>query len=157
MSRERPSAFDKAGELLGRRPYFRAGLAARLARGGYEPAEIDEAVERLARLGYLDDEALAAAEAARLRDRRGLGRARVAADLARRGAPEQVAAEVAAESPEDELARARDAAARWQAKARRPERAALARHLERRGFSPRAIFTILDDFAEREGPLATDD
>ena len=150
MSRERRSAFDKAGELLARRPYFRAELAARLARAGYEEEEVAAATARLARLGYLDDDALAAAEAERLRERKGLGRVRIAADLSRRGAPRAIAAEVASESPEDELARARAEAGRWAATSRRPQPASLARFLERKGFSPRTIVAVLEDFGDGE-------
>ena len=150
MSRPRPTAYDKAGELLARRPYFRAELAARLARAGYEEDEIAGALARLARVGYLDDEALAAAEAERLRERKGLGRARIAADLSRRGAPRSIAAEVATESPDDELTRARDEAARWSAKTRNPQPATLARYLERKGFSARSIVAVLEDLGEGE-------
>ncbi len=150
MSPSRPSAFDKAGELLARRPYFRAELAARLARADYDGEEIAAAMEKLVRLGYLDDEALATAEAARLRDRKGLGRARIAADLSRRGAPRPLAAEAATESPDDELTRARDEASRWSAKTRHPQPAALARYLERKGFSARSIVAVLEDLGEGE-------
>ena len=150
MSRPRPTAYDKAGELLARRPYFRAELAARLARAGYEEDEIAGALARLARVGYLDDEALAAAEAERLRERKGLGRARIAADLSRRGAPRSIASEVASESPEEELARARAEAERWSATSRKPQPAALARFLERKGFSPRTIVAVLEDFGDGE-------
>ena len=68
---------------------------------------------------------------------------RLAAELARRGAPAEIAAAaLTALLPEDDLPATREAAARW---ARRggKEPAALARHLARKGFSRRAIVQVL--------------
>jgi len=148
-SQARPaSALDRAYRLLARRPYFRAELTARLGAADCPEEEIEVAVARLAELGYLDDAALAQSEGERLAQRKGCGRARIRAELARRGAPEEaLAAALAVGDGSAELLRARRAATAW---GRRGgvEPAALARHLARKGFGRRVIFSIL---AERGG------
>ncbi|GMU66146.1 MAG: hypothetical protein AMXMBFR36_24200 [Acidobacteriota bacterium] len=151
----RPSAFDRATALLAARPHFAAELRRKLAARGYESEEIDGALARLSSLGYLDDEALAAAEADRLRERRGLSRSGVAAELARKGVERgAVAAAVAGVSPEEELVTARATAERWLA-GRRPDGAALARHLARKGYAGHVIFRVLKDL-KVDAPAGTD-
>jgi regulatory protein len=141
----RPSAFDRATTLLAARPHFAAELRRKLAARGYEDGEIEEALARLTELGYLDDEALASTEARRLRDRKGLSRAGVLAELARKGVGRGAAAGAVADvSPGDELAIARAAAERWLAGGRR-DGAALARHLARKGHPGHVIFRVLKD------------
>jgi regulatory protein len=142
---DRPSAFDRATTLLAARPHFASELRRKLAARGYEDEEIDEALARLTALGYLDDESLAAAEAERLRERKGLSRAGVAAELARKGAGRgAVTAALADVSPGDEFETARAVAERWLA-GRRPDGAALARHLARKGYAGHVIFRVLKD------------
>jgi regulatory protein len=151
---DRPSAYAKAVDLLARRAHFGAQLSDKLARRGYPAEEVEEALARLRRHGYLDDRAAARDFAAGRLAREPLGRRRLAADLARRGAPAEVVAEVLDELlPDDDRAAARAAAETWLARRRNPDRAALARHLERRGFSPAAIWSALDAVPE---PEATD-
>jgi len=105
----------------------------------------------LARLGYLDDSRLAADEAGRLRDRKGLARAGVAAELARKGAArEAVEAALAGGDPADELARALDASRRWLAGGRR-DGAALGRWLARKGYPPHVIFRVLNELLPGSG------
>jgi regulatory protein len=141
------SAYERALRLLGQRQHFRGDLRRKLLAKGYEAAEVDAALARCAAGGYLDDEATARAFVAERQQRRGLGRARIAAELRRHGAgSEAVSAALGSTSDEDELQRAREAAAKW---ARRGEsgpaaRAALARHLDRKGFSRRAIVAVLE-------------
>jgi len=142
---QRPSAFDRATALLAARPHFASELRRKLATRGYESDEIEEALGRLTELGYLDDEALASTEARRLRDRKGLSRAGVVAELARKGVGRGAAAgAVAGVSPGDELETARAAAERWLAGGRR-DGAALARHLARKGHAGHVIFRVLKD------------
>ncbi|HET9766963.1 MAG TPA: RecX family transcriptional regulator [Thermoanaerobaculia bacterium] len=141
------SAYERALRLLGQRQHFRGDLRRKLLAKGYEAEEVDAALARCAAAGYLDDEATARAFVAERQQRRGLGRARIAAELRRHGAgSEAVSAALGSTSDEDELLRAREAAAKW---ARRGEsgpaaRAALARHLDRKGFSRRAIVAVLE-------------
>jgi regulatory protein len=142
---ERPGAYAKAVDLLARRAHFTAQLRDKLGRRGYPPEEVEEALARLARHGYLDDRAAARDFAAGRLAKEPLGRRRLAADLGRRGAPEEVVSEVLDELlPADDRAAAREAAETWLARRREPNKAALARWLERRGFSPAAIWGALD-------------
>lgn len=147
-----PSAFDRAVRFLTLRPHFRAELEQKLLRKGHDPDEIADAVARLERTGALDDEALARREVERLGDGRGYGRARVAAALGRKGAPrDAVRAALEAGDDEAEADRALDAGRRWLARRRGPDRAALARHLERRGFAGGVIFRVLNELTPGDG------
>ena len=104
--------------------------------------EIEETLNRLESQGYLDDRA-AARSFVESRLGRGEGRARLRAELSRRGAPDEIAEEALAElTPEDDLPAARAAAERWERQGGRDPRA-LARHLDRKGFSRRAIVAVL--------------
>lgn len=141
MARQLAGCYNKAVQLLAVRPHFRAELAGKLARRGYPPEEIDAALDRLTGQGYLDDRK-AAAGFVEGRLGRGEGRARLRSELAKRGASAEAIEEALAGLPEDDLPAAREAAAAW---ARRggTDPAALARHLARKGFSPRAIVAVL--------------
>ncbi|MGH7777621.1 MAG: regulatory protein RecX [Candidatus Dormibacterales bacterium] len=75
--------------MLARRPHARRELALKLARRGYRPEEVETALSRFSRLGYLDDESFAAALVRRRSPTR--GSALVAAELARRGVEREVA------------------------------------------------------------------
>jgi regulatory protein len=155
---DRPSCYDKAAELLARRPHFRAQLAQKLAARGYPEAEVSAALDRLAGHGWLDDRRTARDYAAGRLSRAPQGRRRLAAELTRRGAPAAVIDDVLAELvPSDDRAAARAAADRWAARRGRGGEAdlrALARHLERRGFSAGAIREAL---WERGADDAADD
>ena len=155
----RPSAFDKAAELLARRPHFRAQLAAKLAARGYPGDETAAALERLTELGYVDDRRTARDFVAARQARGPVGRRRLAAELVRHGAPAEVVDEALAELPPgDELTTVRAAAERWTARASRPGKPAdpraLARHLGRLGFGSGAIWEVL---RERAADAPTDD
>ena len=136
------SCYDKAVQLLAARPHFRQELAAKLHQRGFADEEIAAALDRLTEQGYLDDRA-AARGFVESRRARGEGRARLLAELLRRGAPEDVAEEALAElTPDDDLPAAREAAERWERQGGRDPRA-LARHLDLKGFSRRAIVAVL--------------
>jgi len=140
MARERLSAYDQAVKLLARRTHFRREIADKLAQRSYPRAEIDEALARLAARRYLDDAEAARQFVAGRLARGGYGRARLAAELAARGVEREVVGAVLDDLlPEDDLEAARDEARRARAK----DPAALARRLERRGFSARAIAAVL--------------
>ncbi|HEX2253557.1 MAG TPA: regulatory protein RecX [Thermoanaerobaculia bacterium] len=143
---ERPTAYRKAQDLLARRGHFRAELAAKLRQRGYEQEEVAATLDRLAEQGWLDDRQ-AARDFLRSRLARGPeGRRKLAHELARRGAADEVIAEAMADLlPEDEAATAVRAAERWLARGGDPaDRAALARHLERKGFAGGAIRGALE-------------
>ena len=104
---------------------------------------MESAIERLTAARHLDD-----GETARLLvrslKRRGYGRRRFELDLRRRGADEAASrAALEAIDDDDELARAASVAARFRASKPSRDAAALARHLERRGFAPRTIGAVL--------------
>jgi regulatory protein len=149
-----PSCYDKAAQLLAARPHFRRELAAKLERRGFPAGEIAAALDRLSEHGYLDDGAVARGFV-ESRLSRGEGRARLRAELLRRGAPEEAAEEALAElTPEDDLPAARDAAELWSRRGGR-DRRALARHLGRKGFSRRAIVAVLNTSVD--GPEIDDE
>ncbi|HEX9730566.1 MAG TPA: regulatory protein RecX [Thermoanaerobaculia bacterium] len=143
------SCYNKALDLLSRRPHFRRELAAKLAGRGFEDDEVDDALDRLEAKALLDDRRTARDFVAHRLAREPLGRWRLLAELDRRGAPEGAAQEaVDAVYPDDEGALAAAAAERWRRRTARATSAALARHLERRGFTRRAIVTVLRGAAD---------
>jgi regulatory protein len=87
------TAESEALRLLARRPLSVAELRRRLASRGHDPRAVEWAVERLARAGYLDDLALAVEFILVRAARRGYGRERLLAELARRGVDPRTAAE----------------------------------------------------------------
>ena len=135
------SGYDRAVRLLAARPHFRAELKAKLAQRGYPEEEVEAALDRLVSEGYLDDVRAARDFVSHRLEQKSEGRLRLKAELVRRGASEEAVAAALAEVPEDDLEAAREAAAQW-ARSHRPDPAALARHLARKGFSRRAIFAV---------------
>jgi SOS response regulatory protein OraA/RecX len=93
--------------------------------------------------GYLDDGA-AARDFVASRQSKGEGRARLRIELLKRGADEDAVEAALSELPDDDLPAAREAAAKWEGKGG-TDPMALARHLERKGFSRRAIVAVLND------------
>jgi regulatory protein len=139
------TCLDKALELLARRAHFRRELDRKLVQRGYGDEEREAALARVEELGYLDELETARAFL-RERLRRGPeGKRRLEAELVRRGAEAEAAAQALAEMvPEDDREPAR-AAARTLLRRGAKEPAAVGRFLERKGFSPRAIFAVLDE------------
>jgi len=135
------TSYDRAVRLLAARPHFRAELKAKLAQRGYPEEETEAALDRLVAEGYLDDVRAARDFVTHRLEQKSEGRLRLKAELVRRGASEEAVAAALAEVPEDDLEAAREAAAQW-ARSHRPDPAALARHLARKGFSRRAIFAV---------------
>ncbi len=138
----RLSAMEQAVRLLSSRSHFRMEIERKLALRGYEEEEIERTSRRLVELRYLDDERTAR-ELAAVRLRRGpLGARRLKADLVARGAGQDLADEVVSEVvPRDDSELAAEAARAWRGRGGRP---ALARYLERRGFSGRGILRALE-------------
>lgn len=132
-------AFDAALGYLARRAHTRAELRRKMGRRGYEEAEIDEAMVRLAGLGYLDDAGFA--ERHVRRRSASLGPQAISAELASRGVARAVARQaLAGLSAEDQLAAATKLVAR-QAGRKRPAGYkelldSAGSRLLRRGFSP---------------------
>lgn len=149
--RQRVPAYRKAIDLLARRSHFERELERKLAQRGYDEVEIAETLERLRGENLLDDDRTAR-ELIRSRLARGpVGRHKLRADLVRRGvAKEIITAALEALTPDDDREPAREAAQRW-LRTRRGgrsaalEKAALARHLAGRGFSRRAVYSVLEE------------
>ena len=78
-------AFERAVEVLSHKERTAAELGAWLAGRGFEPAEIEPAVELLVETGGLDDERFARQFASDKRELRGWGPERIRAALAGRG------------------------------------------------------------------------
>jgi regulatory protein len=139
----------KAGALLARRPHFRRELEAKLTTRGFSPESVARACDRLEQEGYLDDLECARGLVQGSLRRKGYGPLRVRAELARRGASEQVIEGVAGPLfGEAEAELVRDVAERWLARHPAPDaenRARLARHLERKGFTRGAVRRALDE------------
>lgn len=129
-----------AETLLGRRAYSARGLLDKLREKGYSESEAAKAVQRLAYLGYLNDEAYAHALAASLK-RRGYGARRVKQTLRHKG----VDAETAEQAGEVQTGAEDESIDQWLRKLSkdRPldarERARLFGALFRRGFEGDAI------------------
>jgi regulatory protein len=139
-------AYDKAVQLLAGRPHFRRELQVKLAQRKFPSEEIEQALDRLAGLGYLDDRKTALSFVEQRLSRNAEGRLRLKAELEKRGAPPEAVSEaLAALVPEDDLVPARDAAARWTRLHPRGKGSSLAQHLARKGFSRRAIFAVLHE------------
>ena len=101
---EGEEALDRAVRALARRDHSTRSLQRKLARAGVSEAARREAIETLARAGYLDDARFARDRAARLAER-GYGDERIRADLESQGVPrEAVARALAALEPEPERA-----------------------------------------------------
>ncbi|MFZ7088077.1 regulatory protein RecX [Curtobacterium sp. RRHDQ10] len=88
---------------LGRRGVSTAELRTALRRHELDADVIEHEIDRLTRVGLLDDEQLAADLVDRLHDRKGLGRQGVSAELRRRGIEPAVVEQVlAGDDPEDD-------------------------------------------------------
>jgi regulatory protein len=101
---------NAAMRALGRRGMSTDELRRLLRDKGYETDDVEAELERLEQVGLLDDAAYAESLAERLRDRKGLGRSALSAELRRRGL-DSAAIEAATDtSREDELERAKELA-----------------------------------------------
>ncbi len=142
----------KVLELLSRRSHFERELERKLQKRGYEDTEIAETFERLRAEGLLDDRRTAGEFVRSRLARAPEGRRRLRAELGRRGVTNEIITEtLEQETDDDDRDLARQAAERWQRTRSRPgrsrdlEKAALARHLAGRGFSQRAVYSVLEE------------
>jgi regulatory protein len=88
------------------RPRARRELERRLLAAGFEPAEVDDVLARLERVGLIDDEAFARQMAEYQFTSRRAGRRAVTSALVAKGVAPELAASVADEAPDDEAERA---------------------------------------------------
>ncbi len=144
-------AYRKAVDLLARRPHFELEIHHKLLERGFDVSDVEEALGRLRRIGYLDDDDCARQFVRSKLLRAPIGRRRLAAELSRRGANGGSIDRALADPELDaDLDLARRAAARWAARGGR-EKAALMRHLDRRGFSKSDILRV----AEEQTPVGS--
>ena len=142
-------ATEAALGLLDVRARARREIETRLAQKGYEQDTVAKVMEKLTRLGLLDDAQFAAqwVEArTRATGTRPIGRRRLSQELYGKGVPkDQIAEAVGTVSTDDELVLARAAAAKKvrtvpeQKEARQAERQKLIAFLGRRGFGWESI------------------
>ena len=86
-----PSAFRYALRLLGYRSRSRAEIAEKLSRKDFSKEDAEAALQKLERLGYINDPALADALARQAREARKLGRKGAMGYLLKRGIPAELA------------------------------------------------------------------
>lgn len=128
------TVLDAAARFLEARPRSTAEVRRRLREAGYRTDLVEDAIARLATLGYLDDEAFARAwvesrDRARPRSERALR-----AELRRKGVADEVVSTIIEDRASPGAAERADADARGHADARgSPDDFAAARLLERRG------------------------
>ncbi len=128
---DEPDPIDVAARALRHRDRSRAQVSERLARAGVGDEQRENALDTLARVGYVDDARFAANRAATLAAR-GLGDEAIRHDLDGSGVPAE-AADAALAGLEPEAARARAIAERTGRTAK------TAAQLARKGFSEESI------------------
>jgi regulatory protein len=146
-------AYQAALRMLSRRDYFQAELENRLSQKGFEPEEIEHALERCTGLNLVNDVRLAEHFVEFRSTDRGWGPRRLVAELRRRGAAEEVAEEASRLDP-DRLHAALDTALR-RAELRAPRgwwrlserRARMVSSLIQRGFDAESAIEAVDRLA----------
>ena len=144
------AAFRTGLRVLELRPYARADLGRRLQRKGHPRAAVEVALERLAGLGLLDDEAYAR-NYVQTRAARGRGPTRLLRDLLSMGVQRSlVDRAIGAEWPEGSdrtsmpQALASKRAAQLGQLPRQTKRRRLLAYLARRGFSGREVAALVE-------------
>jgi regulatory protein len=156
-------AFETALRQLSRRARTVLEVRRHLRDRGFSAKEVAGTVERLSRLGYLDDRAYAVRYAGWAAEERPMGRRRVAAELMRRG----VARDTIERALDETLGPEQEAAAleRALAKAARgvlspPDertRRRVASALLRRGFRPAQVMVAVQAWASGGAECGTED
>ena len=134
--------YDKAVDLLARRPHFKRELGRKLSARGFGSAEIEEVRERLEAVGLLDDLECSKGMVEGVWRRRGYGPVRMRAELEKRGVESGIIDTVLRDSSRDEVDLAVETARR-RLRLSTPSRDALARHLGRKGYSGEVIYEVL--------------
>lgn len=151
----RSSVLARAVALLSRREHSALELRRKLIERGFEPAEVDTALQRLQGSG-LQDDARFADSLVRSRANGGRGPLQLRAELARHGLAEGLAAQAIeqAETEQDWASRAFELATRrlkGVAPADLRERRRLADFLLRRGFPSAIVRTVLEQIGSGAG------
>ena len=154
----KPPAVRKASiNALARKGMSSAEMVTLLETREIEPDEVAAEVERLERAGLLDDHVLAHDLVATLRDRKGLGKSAITAELRRRRV-DQAAIDEALESVDvdDELERATEVAVKRAGQLRSYDRTTAERRLsaflQRRGYSGSVVGAAVNAALGPAGP-----
>ena len=134
---KRRDVHERALGLLAVRQRSRRELERRLVQAGFEPDEVADELERLERVGLIDDEAFARAMVESRMGSRGESRRVVAGKLAQAGVAGDVAVTVLDEAPEADESRA--------------QRLADAKAPRLAGLEPQVAFQRLYGFLARRG------
>lgn len=145
---------------LGRRGVSVSELRTALGKHDLDESVVEHEVERLLRVGLLDDTALAADLVDRLRSRKGLGRQGLVAELRRRGvdpiAIDTALAESEADDADEESARALDLAVKRAGQLRGLDRETAERRLSgflmRKGYGSSAVRNAVRRALDGAGP-----
>jgi regulatory protein len=142
VAEQRADAERLSMRALGRKGISESELRTLLTRQELDADVVEYEIERLTRVGLLDDVALATDLVDRLHDRKGLGRQGVVAELRRRGIDQvaiDAALEAAADDEDDEFVRANELAEKRAGQLRGLDRATAERRLSgflmRKGYS----------------------
>ncbi len=147
----RQEAVDYALKTLERRLHSREELRRKLMKREYAAATIDEVLNDLQRLGYIDDERFAKTKAMSAAQHKQHGHRRARVELIKAGVPDAVARKAIEDvyDPHDSLAVARQLAQKKAAALRKLDpvvaRRRLAGMLGRRGFDYDTIRPVIDE------------
>jgi regulatory protein len=145
------SAYQAALKILSRRDYFRDELAERLARKGFQPEEIEGALDRCSEIDLLDDDRVARRFVELRAATRGWGPRRLEAELRKRGVGEELASTASRIDPETVAEALQTALRRAELRAqegwwRLPERRArMVSSLIARGFEASDAISAVDE------------
>jgi regulatory protein len=154
---------DEALGFLARRSRTVVETRRLLTRRGHPTGAVEEVIERLRRMGYLDDTAYAARYAGWAATERPMGRARLAAQLAARGVDQaSIESGLASCYGDEEEARALQRALEKALRGLRGplgdrERRRVAGQLLRRGFAPGRVYAALRAHPGADDGDVTDD
>ncbi len=159
LDEQRADAERLSMRALGRKGVSESELRTMLRGNDLDPDVVEHEVERLTRVGLLDDVALATDLVDRLHDRKGLGRQGVVAELRRRGIDQaaiDAALDAAADDDDDEFIRAIELAEKRAGQLRGLDRATAERRLSgflmRKGYNGGVVRIAVERALDGGGP-----
>ena len=159
LDEQRADAERLSMRALGRKGVSESELRTMLTKNDLDPSVVEHEIERLTRVGLLDDVALATDLVDRLHDRKGLGRQGVVAELRRRGIDQtaiDAALDAAADDEDDEFVRAIELAQKRAGQLRGLDRATAERRLSgflmRKGYNGGVVRIAVERALDGGGP-----